>query len=445
LAHESLLSGPNQAGGKTTALCVVLAAHMTGRYPEWWTGVRFDRAVNCAIGGQKGATTRDLLTNDLLGPKGDRGCGIIPAECSTEEDITYLAGGVANQIDFFRVQHVTGGWSTCYVFSYASGWKKLQGYTLDVVGIDEEPDYPVYSELSARLNFTRGYIYLAMTPNMGPTKLIKEFEDEVGGKILIPYTIDDCQHISKEHIESLYAKYPEGHPEREARLFGRPVRGEGLIFHMPDVEIITDVETFPEGWPRIIGLDFPHTPVGTFAAAKLTIDTENDIVYLISEYKGSKQNEAVYADRVRTMGGAITPVAWPHDGNRAGHDGRPIARKYKDFGLNMLPKPANSQGLDTRRSSNTWPTIMEIADMMVCGQFKVTPFCTKFLDEKAGYYTRDGKLPKGQENHIIDAVVKAMMMRRYAGMGRDTSREETFTSLEHMFSSNIDFYSDFGR
>ena len=144
-SKEPMLTGANQAG-KSTALMMKFTYHMTGLYPSWYTGVRFDKPIMTALGGETAQSTRDLLVNRLLGPPEDRGAGYLPAgSFDPSGDIPKMTGGVANQIDYFRVKHYDkngehDGYSMAYVFSYSTGWRRLQGYSLDLVAIDEDPE-----------------------------------------------------------------------------------------------------------------------------------------------------------------------------------------------------------------------------------------------------------------------------------------------------------------
>ena len=104
-SHETLFSGLNQAG-KSTALCIKAAYHLTGLYPENYTGKKFDEPINAAIGGETAQSTRDLLCERLLGEVDDRGSGYLPADTfNAQDDIKRLSGGITNQIDFFKVKH----------------------------------------------------------------------------------------------------------------------------------------------------------------------------------------------------------------------------------------------------------------------------------------------------------------------------------------------------
>src|ERR1700721_1932298 len=52
--RERLLTAGNQQG-KTEAGAFETACHLTGQYPEWWRGRRFDGPVKCWAWGGRGA------------------------------------------------------------------------------------------------------------------------------------------------------------------------------------------------------------------------------------------------------------------------------------------------------------------------------------------------------------------------------------------------------
>ena len=415
--HETMFAGLNQAG-KSTALCIKATYHLTGKYPDDYTGPRFNHPVNAAIGGETAQTTRDLLCDRLLGGAGHRGSGYIPREAVEENRIAKMSGGIPNQIDYFEVKHyndqgVHDGYSKCFVFSYSTGWQRLQGYTLHWIGIDEEPPFTVYDEFSARLNATNGYMDISMTPLQGETELYLMFEEDSGeSRTLINYDIMDTDHMSDDDRARLIKKYTD-HPLAEARLHGRPVRGEGLVYRTPDEVLAVQDFAIPDHWPKIIGLDFPHG-TGFFAAVKIAINPEDDVAYLINEYKEQGRETPIYAERLRMMGGLTVPVSWPHDGARSITDGSTIASKYRDYGINMLSSCAHLITLDGKKTFAVMTIIEEMVDRMQSGRFRVVASCTGFLKEKRRYKHDAGRIAKKQDDHIIDAMHKAMMMLRYA-------------------------------
>src|SRR5690349_21254852 len=60
-------------GGYETAL------HLTGEYPDWWEGRRFDHPIDAWAAGDTSETTRDIVQLALFGQQGDLGTGLVPA------------------------------------------------------------------------------------------------------------------------------------------------------------------------------------------------------------------------------------------------------------------------------------------------------------------------------------------------------------------------------
>src|SRR5262245_49052798 len=64
--------------GKTTAGAYEITLHLTGMYPDWWEGKRFDHAIRAVVASDTGKTTREVVQNELLGQPGSFGTGMIP-------------------------------------------------------------------------------------------------------------------------------------------------------------------------------------------------------------------------------------------------------------------------------------------------------------------------------------------------------------------------------
>lgn len=441
--RELMMSGGNQLG-KSEVLRYLISMHLTGDYPDWYTGVRWDKPFMCAIGGKTGRTTRDVLTDQILGRWGERGTGMLPMSIVDEDDIVYKTGGCFKEIDYFEVKHRSGYKNRAICFSYAQPVGNIMGYTIDWIACDEEPPGDFYSELRARLLHTMGHIFISMTPLDGVFEVYTQFENDEK-RWLQHYTIDNAAHLTPAQVEFRHNEYPPGHPERDARLYGRPIRGTGLFFFMPDADIVVEPFKIPDHWKVLIGIDFPHTVSGYFAAVKVAYDTESDTVYVISEYKQNNQNRAVYAERVRAMGGDRIPVAWPQDGNRLMDDGRTEATYYKDLGLRLMTKAAHRQTLDGKRVNATMPVISEMVDRFVDGRLKIFSTCPVWLDEKKKFTHKNGKVQRKFDNddHLIDATVKAVMMLRYSEEG-DTIKESRQEALFDMMSHDgDDFFTSF--
>jgi len=174
--RERLLMAANQVG-KSYSGAAEAAFHLTGLYPEWWEGRRWDRPVRAWAGSKTGEVTRDGLQRLLVGEPKDEarwGTGLLPGDKLTEWS---KRQGIANALDSVVVEHVSGAHSTLGFKSYDQGREKWQGETLDFVWLDEEPPLDVYMEALTRTNATGGMVYLTFTPLLGLSSVVAMFLD----------------------------------------------------------------------------------------------------------------------------------------------------------------------------------------------------------------------------------------------------------------------------
>lgn len=161
------------AGGYETTL------HLTGEYPDWWEGRRFDRPVKWWAAGKTNETTRDIVQAKLFGPidyssgrKGVGGTGLAPG--AAIGDITWKQG-VADLIDTIKVRHKSGGWSILGLKSYQQGRGAFEGTEQDGVWLDEEPPIDIYGECLIRTATTDGLVILTFTPLEGMSQTVMSF------------------------------------------------------------------------------------------------------------------------------------------------------------------------------------------------------------------------------------------------------------------------------
>lgn len=165
--------------GKTEGLgAFEVTLHLTGLYPDWWEGRRWDRPINCLAGGDTATTTRDILVAKLLGPREARGTGMIPREVLGKP---VPAPGIRDHVDFVKVKHVSGGFSTLQFRSYDQGREAWQGTERDICWMDEEPPESVYTESLLRTMTTRGMVICTFTPLNGLTDVALSFMPELAG------------------------------------------------------------------------------------------------------------------------------------------------------------------------------------------------------------------------------------------------------------------------
>lgn len=174
---ELLLMAGNRTG-KTLAGGYKTALHLTGNYPDWWPGRRFDRPTKFWAAGDSSETTRDIVQLTLLGPPQDIGSGIIPRDSIVK--ITPKAGGVANAVDTVIVKYKLGGNSILGFKCYKQGRKSFEGTKQDGVWFDEESPMDVYNEAMMRITSTDGsgiggLIYTTFTPLLGLSDVVMSF------------------------------------------------------------------------------------------------------------------------------------------------------------------------------------------------------------------------------------------------------------------------------
>ena len=149
------------------------AVHLTGEYPEWWNGRRFDHPIDCWAAGDTSETTRDIIQHALVGPIGELGTGLIPAANIIGEPTK--RSGVSGAMDTVRVRHKTGGVSQVGLKSFDQGRKKFQGTSKHLIWLDEECPEDVYDECLLRLMTLRGLMMLTFTPLDGLTPVVLRF------------------------------------------------------------------------------------------------------------------------------------------------------------------------------------------------------------------------------------------------------------------------------
>jgi phage terminase large subunit-like protein len=164
-------------GGYETTL------HLTGKYPEWWTGRRFNHPVGAWVAGDTRTTTRDIVQVALLGVGGDAGTGeigtgLIPGDSIVGRPTPMQ--GVPGGYDTVAVRHESGGTSVLGFKSFDQGRRTFQGTRKHVVWLDEEPPMDVYEESMLRLTATvpgedNGVMLCTFTPLLGLSKVALKF------------------------------------------------------------------------------------------------------------------------------------------------------------------------------------------------------------------------------------------------------------------------------
>ncbi len=160
-------------GGYETTL------HLTGEYPPWWEGRRFERPIAAWVAGKTNETTRDIVQTKLFGRvegSGSRkrfsGTGLVPGDAI--ESCSWR-GAFPDLADTVSIRHIAGGVSTLGIKSYQQGRGAFEGTEQDLVWLDEEPPLEVYVECLVRTMTTGGLVMVTFTPLEGMSDVVMSF------------------------------------------------------------------------------------------------------------------------------------------------------------------------------------------------------------------------------------------------------------------------------
>lgn len=176
--RERLLMAGNQLG-KTFCGAAEAAIHLTGLYPDWWTGWRSARPIRMWAGSKTSEVTRDTCQRYLVGEPADEatwGTGMIPADRLLGWD--RKSSSAPNALDNVTVKHTSGGTSKVGFKAYDQGREKWQGETLDAIWMDEEPPLELYMEAITRTNAALGPLWITFTPLLGFSAVVRMFLEE---------------------------------------------------------------------------------------------------------------------------------------------------------------------------------------------------------------------------------------------------------------------------
>lgn len=403
LTHrERLLRAGNQLG-KSYSSGAEAAYHATGEYPDWWDGRRWTKRTRGWVSAPSGELVRDGAQRILLGPVGEWGTGWLPK--ASIVDIV-PSRGIPDLVDAVVVKHVSGGQSRIKFKTYDQGRIRWQAETLEWVSFDEEPPEDIYTEGLTRTNATGGIVWLAFTPLLGMSEVVRRFlTEESPDRADTNMVLDDAEHIPPEQRARIIASYSEH--EREARTKGTPILGSGRIFPVAEDAIVCDAFAVPNHWAQIGALDFgwDHPT----AAIRLAWDRDADVVYVTHSHRLREATPLIHAATLKPWGDWL-PWAWPHDGLQ--HDkgsGEMIAQLYRKQGLRMLPLHAQYEG---DRGTGVEAGLLDMLDRMNTGRFKVFRHLAEWFEEFRLYHRKDGVVVKKHDD-LMSATRYGVMSLRF--------------------------------
>jgi len=400
LTHrERLMIAANRCG-KTRAACYELTLHLTGLYPDWWEGRRFGHPIRAWAAGTSSKKVKEILQEELFGPVGAFGTGMIPA--SHLLHYTKASGSVADLLDSAQIYHVSGGRSQLTLKYYEQGREAFEGTFQDVILEDEEPPLTIHAENVLRTMDTtgtgehNGLLMTTFTPLEGLSETVMHFlpdgqipeEPSQAGKYIVNATWDDVPHLDAATKADLLATIPPY--QRDARSRGIPVLGAGVIYPVPEDDYLVDDFEIPKHWRRAYAMD-----VGWNRTAALwgAYDPEQDRWTLYHEHYGSHAEPSIHARAIQAPGVWIPGVIDPAARGRSQVDGRQLIQTYIDLGLSL------TEAVNTVESG-----LYEVWERLSTGRLKVCRSLTNWRKE-ARLYRRDekGNVVK-KDDHLMDAM-----------------------------------------
>jgi phage terminase large subunit-like protein len=423
---ERAFIAANRAG-KTVAGSYEMYLHLTGLYPEWWEGKRFNRPIRAWAVGKTNDTTRDVLQYELLGEVTAPGTGTIPQSCIGE---LIMRRGAARAVQDAYIKHVSGGWSYLGFKSYEMKQDSFMGTAMDVVWHDEEcPDKDVYTECLMRTMTGKGIMFTTFTPLRGISEVVKQFlpngrfpedgivrreDGAVTSKFCVNCTWDDAPHLSQEVKTKMLAEMSDY--DREARSMGIPVLGEGAIYGIPRSLYVVEPFAIPSYFPRAFAIDFGW---GTTAVVWGALDPSTGITYLYSEHYLGKTPVPVHASAMKTRGTYIYGVCDPSGGGQGGPEGLGWMEAFANEDIVM--SGVRKRGVEAG--------IAQVRVGLENGTIKIFSTLTNLLSEMQFYRREKGpndevKIVKTHD-HACDAmrylITEGMQYARTADDDRESS------------------------
>ena len=388
--------------GKTVSTCYETAMHLTGIYPDWWAGKRYDRPITAMVAGEGWSQVALVLQNELLGTpdvklRDNIGSGAIPKACIDQD--TMRSDG-ANCIGV-EVRHVSGGKSYLLFANYTQEVRQLQGFKLNLAVFDEQPPDDFFSEIVTRTATTQGMVMCSFTPLKGLNGLVSKFWNREEGYDYIRVSWDDVPeydpwgepfllHSTRQQLERDYLPH-----ERDARIQGKPIMGKGAVFQVRD-------------WPTYKSGDVPFQEMRNIQRViALDLGLVNDKTVISLMYWDPYERSAWLHRQIVVQGieEAVptqyinhllrpevygTPIVLPADASTQGRytmSSTSIRELFEQYELNVIQgaimNPPDPQGRVTNHKSYG---INQMRQMLEVGSLMVNENCVDFLREAQNYY-----------------------------------------------------------
>ena len=434
--------------GKTVSTCYEVAMHLTGQYPEWWTGKTYNKPVTVMVAGEGWDQVARVLQNELLGTQDVKitealGSGAIPKSAIIVET---MRNDGANCIGV-EVRHTSGTNSYLLFANYTQEVRQMQGFKLNIAVFDEQPPDDFFSEIVTRTATTQGQVLCSFTPLKGLNGLVSKFWHQEEGYEHIRVSWDDVPEYdpwgepfllnsTRLQLERDYLPH-----ERDARRNGVPVMGKGAVFQI-------------RTWPtyRTGDYDFRNTH-GLHRIIALDLGLVNDKTVISLMYWHPEEQEAWLHHQIVVKGTEEanpmnyinhlmrpevfgTPIVLPADANTQGRytmNSQSIRQLFESYELNVHPdaimNPPDDQG---RRTNHKSFGINVMRQMLELGTLHVNENCVEFLREAQNYYVdQHGRF--SDPDDCIDSARYALVgaLQGLAEPYDGRSPQQRFATMKH--------------
>ena len=388
--------------GKTVSTCYETAMHLTGIYPDWWEGHRFNKPITCMVAGEGWSQVALVLQAELLGTQDVKitenlGTGAIPRDRIV---VDTMRNDGANCIGV-EIRHISGANSYLLFANYTQEVRQLQGFKLNLAVFDEQPPDDFFSEIVTRTATTQGKVLCSFTPLKGLNGLVSKFWNREDGYEFVRVSWDDVPEYdpwgqpfllmeTRRQLERDYLPH-----EREARIAGKPVMGKGAVFQIRNWPTYNTGEIDFARIPniqRVIALDLGLVNDKTVISLMYWEPYER-VAYLHKQIIVQGIEEAVpsqYINHLLRPEVYGTPIVLPADASTPGRytmSSSSIRELFESYELNVYHKPImNPPDSEGRVTNHKSYGINQMRQMLEVGSLMVNSNCTQFLSDAQNYY-----------------------------------------------------------
>jgi len=411
--------------GKSHAAAYNIAWDATGLYPDWYTGPKTARGINCWVMGDTAENTRDAPQKKLFGPDPKKPGWTDQPGKEALINQKYIIGtpsmkSVSGAMDTVRIKHIPSDTTSVITFkTHGMDIQSLASWSGDRVWIDEEAPKEILDEIIARMTTTNGYVYITECPQHGITPIVKFIQDnsEPGGDVFLTYITDeDAKHIAPEVRERNRRLWASDPAMFAARTQGRATSNSGLIFPFPNQDIIYDPNDFriSTRWKYLGGLDvgWRHPT----AACACAWDPQSDVIFVYATYEKAETEYFYHHAHLQSWGPNMTFMIDPASGQVNQGDGTKILEKYWKLahGENYLDIDENKRKYI--KADNSFHTGMDsMWHRFNTRRLLIRKDLRDLIGQYASYeWNKDGDGPRKETPTVRYDIITAM---RYMVMG----------------------------